>query len=223
MGQKVHPRGFRLGVIRGWDARWYARKQVFSDQLMSDIAIRNLIKTTLRTAGVSRVEIERASNRVRVYIHAAKPGVVIGKGGTGVDQLRKKLETLTGKQVAVNIVEVKNPDLDAQLVAESVASSLEKRISFKRAMKQAVSRSMRQGAKGVRVMTSGRLGGAEMHRREWYAEGTVPLHTLRADVDYGLAEAKTTYGQIGVKVWIYKGEVFDTAPRRRPAVVQQGG
>lgn len=205
MGQKVHPKGFRLGVIRDWDSRWYANRKTFPDLLQEDVQIRHLIKRDLYGAGISRVEIERFPGRVKLYIHTGKPGVVIGKGGTSVDQLRQRLEQFTTKRVQIDIREVKSPDTDAQLVAESVASALEKRVSFKRAMKQAVGRAIRQGARGVKVMASGRLGGADMHRRELYLEGTVPLHTLRADIDYGLAEAKTTYGQIGVKVWIYKG------------------
>lgn len=213
MGQKVHPKGLRLGIIRDWDARWYANKKNFPDQLAEDTLIRRHIKRNQFQAGIARVEIERAANRLKVFIHTAKPGIVIGKGGTGVDRLRQQLELATKRQVHINIVEIKTPDADAQLVAESIAAQLEKRVAFKRAMKQAVQRAMRQGAKGIKVMTSGRLGGAEMHRREWYWEGTVPLHTLRADIEYGFTEAHTTYGQIGVKVWVYRGEVF----RQRPA------
>lgn len=207
MGQKVHPRGLRLGIIYDWDSRWYDRKN-FVDTLHEDHWIRRHIKRQLYQAGISRIEIERAANRVKIFIHTGKPGVVIGKGGAGVENLRRELEAATGKQVFLNIVEIKNPETDAQLVAESVAQALERRVSFKRAIKQAVSRAMRLGVKGIKVMVSGRLGGAEMHRREWAWEGTVPLHTLRADIDYGFAEAKTTYGQIGVKVWIHKGEVY---------------
>lgn len=213
MGQKIHPTGFRVGVIRDWDSRWYANKKNFGDYLVEDVQIRKLIKRSLFQAGISRVEVERTQSRLRVFIHAAKPGVVIGRGGAGVETLRQQLEQLTGKQIAVNIMEVKSPDTDAQLVAESVAASLEKRISFKRAMKQAVTRAMRQGAKGIKVMVSGRLGGAEMSRTEWYWEGTVPLHTLRADIEYGFTEARTTFGQIGVKVWVYKGEIFASKQR----------
>ena len=208
MGQKVHPKGLRIGVIKDWDSRWYASPKNFPDQLAEDTWLRKLIKRQNYQAGIARIEIERAANRLKVFIHTAKPGIVIGKGGAGVDALRRMLEVRTQKQVHINIVEIKNPDADAQLIAESIATQLEKRVAFKRAMKQAVQRAMRQGAKGVKVMSSGRLGGAEMHRREWYWEGTVPLHTLRADIDYGFAEAHTTYGQIGVKVWIYKGEIF---------------
>jgi small subunit ribosomal protein S3 len=210
VGQKVHPKGLRIGVIRDWDSRWYASHKNFPDQLAEDTWLRKLIKRQNFQAGIARVEIERAANRLKVFIHTAKPGIVIGKGGAGVDALRRLLEARTQKQVHINIVEIKNPDTDAQLIAESIASQLEKRVAFKRAMKQAVQRAMRQGAKGIKVMSSGRLGGAEMHRRESYLEGTVPLHTLRADIDFGFAEAHTTYGQIGVKVWIYKGEIFHT-------------
>jgi small subunit ribosomal protein S3 len=204
MGQKVHPRGLRLGIVYDWDSRWFAPKKVFPEYLEEDHQVRAYLKRQLYGAGVSRVEIERFPGRIKVYIHTGKPGVVIGRGGAAVDQLRRELEARTGKKVSIDIREVRSPDTDAQLVAESVAAALEKRVSFKRAMKQAVSRAMRQGARGVKVMVSGRLGGAEMHRREWYAEGTVPLHTLRAEVDYGFAEAKTTYGQIGVKVWVHR-------------------
>jgi small subunit ribosomal protein S3 len=222
MGQKVHPRGLRIGIIYDWDSRWYDRKN-FVDTLQEDQWIRRHIKETLYQAGISRVEIERAANRVKVFIHTGKPGVVIGKGGAGVEALRRQLEAVTGKQVFLNIIEIKNPEIDAQLVAESVAQALERRVSFKRALKQAVTRAMRSGVKGIKVMVSGRLGGAEMHRREWYWEGTVPLHTLRADIDYGFAEAKTTYGQIGVKVWIHRGAVYRNraeAPEKEARVVR---
>lgn len=204
MGQKVHPKGFRIGVIYDWDSRWYAGKKNFPDYLEEDHKIRVFVKRQLFGAGVSKMEIERYPGRVKVMIHTGKPGVVIGRGGAAVDQLRKDLELMSNKKVSIDIREVRSPDTDAQLVAESVAAALEKRVSFKRAMKQAVSRAVRQGARGVKIMTAGRLGGAEMHRSEWYAEGTVPLHTLRAEIDYGFTEAKTTYGQIGVKVWIHR-------------------
>ncbi len=204
MGQKVHPRGLRVGVIYDWDSRWYAAKKNFPAYLEEDHKIRGFIKRQLFGAGISKVEIERYPGRIKVFIHTGKPGVVIGRGGAAVDQLRKELEIMTAKKLSIDIREVRSPDTDAQLVAESVAAALEKRVSFKRAMKQAVSRAMRQGARGVKIMTAGRLGGAEMHRREWYAEGTVPLHTLRAEIEYGFTEAKTTYGQIGVKVWMYR-------------------
>lgn len=218
MGQKIHPKGLRLGIIRDWDAKWFAKKRDFADVLHEDIRLRRYVLSRVRQAGVPQVDIERSANRVKVTLHTAKPGVVIGKGGGGVELLRKSLEDMTGKRVAVNIVEVRAPELNAQLVAESVATSLEKRISFKRAMRQAVTRTMRMGAKGIKVMTSGRLGGSEMSRREWYWEGSVPLHTLRADVDYGFAEAKTTYGQIGVKVWINRGELMpgQAPPEEQP-------
>ncbi|NLP37169.1 MAG: 30S ribosomal protein S3 [Firmicutes bacterium] len=209
MGQKVSPVGFRIGVIKDWDAKWYADKN-YTDLLLEDMKIRKEIAKQLDNAGVSRVEIERAANRVRITIHTAKPGVVIGKGGAGVEELRKHLEKLTDKQVHINIVEIKTPELDAKLVAENIANQLVRRVAFRRAMKQAVFRTMRAGAKGIKVMVSGRLGGAEIARSESYHEGTVPLQTLRADIDYGFQEAHTTYGRIGVKVWIYKGEVLPT-------------
>lgn len=207
MGQKVHPKGLRIGIIRDWDARWFSRKQ-FSEFLLEDARIRRLLKKKLHPAGVSRIELERAANRLKVTVHAARPGIIIGRGGTEVEHLRKELEALTGRQVNLSIVEIKKPELDAQLVAESIASSLERRVSFRRAMKQAVGRTMRMGAEGIRVSCAGRLAGAEIARTEWYSEGKVPLHTLRADIDYGFTEANTTYGKIGVKVWIYKGEIF---------------
>lgn len=221
MGQKVHPKGLRIGIIRDWDAKWYAEKD-YADLLHEDIKVRNFIKKKLFIAGISRIEIERAANRVKVSIHTAKPGIVIGRGGSEVEALRKQLEKLTGKQINVNIVEVKTPELDAQLVAENVASQLVRRVSFRRAMKQTVARSMRMGAEGIKISCSGRLAGAEMARTEWYNEGKVPLHTLRADIDYGFAEADTTYGKIGVKVWIYKGEVLPEA-KKTAAVAGEGG
>ncbi|HHV34862.1 MAG TPA: 30S ribosomal protein S3 [Syntrophomonadaceae bacterium] len=207
MGQKVHPKGLRLGIIKDWDSRWYADKN-YREFLHEDILLRDYIKKRLYDAGISLVEIERAANRLRISIHTAKPGIVIGRGGVDVEALRKDLEKLSGKQVSVNIVEVKRPEVDAQLVAENVAGQLVRRVGFRRAMRQAVSRTMRMGAQGVRIALSGRLAGAEMARSEWYSEGKVPLHTLRADIDYGFAEANTQYGKIGVKVWIYMGEVF---------------
>ena len=208
MGQKVHPKGLRIGIIRDWDTRWFAGKKNFPELLAEDIKIRKFIKSNLKDTGISRTEIERAANRLKITIHTAKPGMVIGRGGAGVDRLRQELEHLTKRQVHVNIVEVRQPDLDAQLVAENVAGQLERRIAFRRAMKQSIGRTMRQGAKGIKIMVSGRLGGAEMSRTEWSADGSVPLHTLRADIDYGFAEAVTTFGQIGVKTWIYKGEIL---------------
>jgi len=221
VGQKVHPKGLRIGIIRDWEGKWFSDKKNYSTLLLEDVKIRKYIKKKLFMAGISRIQIERAANRVKVSIHTAKPGIVIGRGGTEVENLRKQLERLSGKQVNVNIVEIKVPELDAQLVAENVASQLEKRIAFRRAMKQVVSRSMKMGAKGIKVACGGRLGGAEIARSEWYSEGKVPLHTLRADVDYGFAEATTAYGKIGVKVWIYKGEVLPAAkiPPKAPARV----
>ncbi len=218
MGQKVNPKGLRVGIIRDWEGRWFADKN-YTDLLHEDLKIRKYVKGKLFQAGVPKVEIERAANRVKVSVHAAKPGIVIGRGGAEVENLRKQLEALTGKQVAVNIVEIKKAELDAQLVAESVAQQLEKRIAFRRAMKQTVGRTMRQGAQGIKIQCSGRLAGAEIARTEWYNEGKVPLHTLRADIDYGFAEANTTYGKIGVKVWIYKGEVL---PAKKAAQVEGG-
>lgn len=218
MGQKVNPKGFRVGIIRDWEGRWYADRN-YSELLHEDLKIRKYVKQKLKMAGVPKVEIERAANRVKVSIHAAKPGIVIGRGGTEVENLRKTLEAMTGKQVAVNIVEIKKPELDAQLVAENVAAQLEKRTSFRRAMKQTVQRSIRQGAQGIKIQCGGRLGGAEIARSEWYHEGKVPLHTLRADIDYGFAEANTTYGKIGIKVWLYKGEVL---PVKKVAQVEGG-
>ncbi|HHY06173.1 MAG TPA: 30S ribosomal protein S3 [Clostridia bacterium] len=214
MGQKVHPKGLRVGIIRDWESNWYADKN-YLEFLHEDIKIRNFIKDKLFHAGISTVQIERAANRVKVSIHTAKPGIVIGRGGAEVEALRKELEQLTNKKINVNIVEVKKPELDAQLVAEGIALQLERRISFRRAMKQAVSRTVRIGAEGVKVCCSGRLGGAEIARTEWYSEGKVPLHTLRADIDYGFAEANTTYGKIGVKVWIYKGEILPEVKDRK--------
>ena len=209
MGQKVNPKGLRIGVIKDWDSRWYADKE-FSAYLLEDHKIRQFIKEKLFLAGVSKVEIERAASRVKVNIFTAKPGIVIGRGGQEVENLRQILEKMTGKKVNINITEVKRPELDAQLVAESVATSLEKRIAFRRAMKQTMTRTMRMGAEGIKIMCSGRLGGAEIARTEWTSDGKVPLHTLRADIDYAFAEANTTYGKIGVKVWVYKGEILPT-------------
>ncbi|MDI6812565.1 MAG: 30S ribosomal protein S3 [Desulfitobacteriaceae bacterium] len=218
MGQKVNPKGLRVGIIRDWEGHWYADKN-YSELLHEDLRIRKFVKKKLAQAGVPKVEIERAANRLKVSVHAAKPGIVIGRGGVEVENLRKQLEALTGKQVAVNIVEIKKPELDAQLVAENVAQQLEKRTSFRRAMKQTVGRTMRQGAQGIKISCAGRLGGAEIARTEWYNEGKVPLHTLRADIDYGFAEANTTYGKIGVKVWIYKGEIL---PAKKVTQVEGG-
>ncbi|RAV10261.1 30S ribosomal protein S3 [Paenibacillus contaminans] len=213
MGQKVSPIGLRVGIIRDWESKWYAEKE-YGTLLLEDVKIREYLKGKLKDSAVSRFEIERAANRVNVTIHTAKPGMVIGKGGAEVEVIRGYLTKLTGKKVHINISEIKTPDLDAILVAESIAQQLERRVSFRRAMKQAIQRTMRMGAKGIKVSTSGRLGGAEIARTEGYSEGTVPLHTLRADIDYGTAEAHTTYGRIGVKVWIYRGEVLPTAKKK---------
>ncbi|SCG84097.1 30S ribosomal protein S3 [Proteiniborus sp. DW1] len=211
MGQKVNPHGLRVGIIKDWDSKWYADSRQFGDLLVEDNKIREFVKKQLFTSGISRIEIERAANRVKVTVNTAKPGMVIGKGGQGVEELRKNLEKLTKKNVTVNVEEIKVPELDAQLVAENIASQLERRVSFRRAMKQAIQRTMRSGAKGIKTAVSGRLGGADMARTEGYSEGTIPLQTLRADISYGFAEADTTYGKLGVKVWIYKGEVLPTA------------
>lgn len=209
MGQKVNPVGLRIGIIRDWESKWYAGKD-FADLLHEDIKVREYITKRLKDASVSKVEIERAANRVNVTVHTAKPGMVIGKGGTEVEALRKALNQLTGKRVHINILEIKKADIDAKLVAENIARQLENRVSFRRAQKQVIQRAMRAGAKGIKTMVSGRLGGADIARSEHYSEGTVPLHTLRADIDYATAEADTTYGKLGVKVWIYRGEVLPT-------------
>ncbi len=211
MGQKVNPHGLRVGVIKDWDSRWFANKATFGDTLVEDYNIRNFIKKSLYAAGVPKIEIERFADKVRIHIHCAKPGIVIGRGGAEVEKLRLALAAMMKKDVSLNIIEVKQPDLDAQLVAESIAQQLENRISFRRAMKQAIGRAMRLNAKGIKIRVSGRLGGAEIARAESYHEGTIPLQTIRADIDYGTAEAATTYGRIGVKVWIYKGEVLKSS------------
>ena len=239
MGQKVNPHGLRVGVIKNWDSRWFVPAKEFGDTLVSDYKIREYVKNKLQGAGVPRIEIERDAARVRVFIQCAKPGVVIGFHGAEIEKLRAELEAMVGRPVVVNVIEIKNPDVNAQLVAESIAAQLEKRVSFRRAMKLAIGRTMKLGVKGIKVSCSGRLGGAEIARSEHYHEGTIPLQTLRADIDYGFWEANTTYGKIGVKVWIYKGEVFaenqaraerqDRRPRRndnnrRPANKdRQGG
>ncbi|ASS94485.1 MULTISPECIES: 30S ribosomal protein S3 [Bacillaceae] len=209
MGQKVNPIGMRIGIIRDWESKWYADKD-YATLLHEDIKVREYIAKRLNDASVSKVEIERAANRINVSVHTAKPGMVIGKGGTEVEALRKALNQLTGKRVHINIIEIKRADLDAKLVAENIARQLENRVSFRRAQKQAIQRTMRSGAKGIKTQVSGRLGGADIARAEHYSEGTVPLHTLRADIDYAHAEADTTYGKLGVKVWIYRGEVLPT-------------
>ena len=209
MGQKVNPHGLRVGVIKGWDSRWYAEGD-FSDYLVEDHKIREYLKKKLYSAGVSRIEIERASDRVRVIIHTAKPGVIIGKGGAEIEVTKKELSKLTDKKVLIDIKEIKRPDKDAQLVAENIAQQLENRVSFRRAMKSCMGRTMKSGALGIKAACAGRLGGADIARTEFYSEGTIPLQTLRADIDYGFAEADTTYGKVGVKVWIYKGEILPT-------------
>ena len=209
MGQKVNPHGLRVGVIKGWDSKWYAEKD-FADNLVEDHEIRTFLKKRLYSAGISKIEIERASDRVKIIVYTAKPGVVIGKGGAEIEKLKAEVQKMTAKKLFVDIKEIKRPDRDAQLVAESIAQQLENRVSFRRAMKSTMQRTMRAGAKGIKTSVSGRLGGADMARTEFYSEGTIPLQTLRADIDYGFAEADTTYGKIGVKVWIYKGEVLPT-------------
>ena len=213
MGQKVNPHGLRVGVIKNWDSRWFAKDEVFGDTLVSDYNIRKYLKKELQEAGVPKIEIERDSRRVRVFIHCAKPGMVIGKGGVEIEKYKAKLEKMVGMPVSLNVVEVRQPDLDAQLVAENVCSQLEKRVAFRRAMKMAIRNTMRLGAKGIKIMCSGRLAGAEIARSETYHEGTIPLQTLRADIEYGFWEANTTYGKIGVKVWIYRGEVLNEVNR----------
>ena len=207
MGQKVNPHGLRVGVIKDWDSKWYAEAD-FADNLVEDHKIRTYLKEKLYSAGVSKIEIERASDRLKVIIHTAKPGIVIGKGGAEIEKLKAEVQKFTTKKLVVDIKEVKRPDKDAQLVAENIALQLENRVSFRRAMKSTMSRTMKSGAKGIKTSSSGRLGGADMARTEFYTEGTIPLQTLRADIDYGFAEADTTYGKVGVKVWIYKGEVL---------------
>lgn len=216
MGQKVHPHGLRVGVIKDWDSRWFARNDKVGDLVVEDYNIRKYLKKTLYAAGVPNIEIERDSTKVRIYIHCSRPGVVIGKGGAEIERLRLAVEKMIGKPVALSIVEVRTPDTNAQLVAENIASQLERRIGFRRAMKNAMGRAMRMGARGIKIMVAGRLGGAEIARSESYHEGTIPLQTLRADIDYGFAEADTTYGKIGVKVWIYKGEILTTTLRSTP-------
>ena len=215
MGQKVNPHGLRVGVIKDWDSKWIAGKRDFGDQLVEDYNIRKFVKKACFDAGVSKIVVERKQNKVYVTLYVAKPGIVIGKGGAEIDKLKAQLEKLTGRNVNVNIMEVKNPDTNAQLVAENIAAQLEKRISFRRAMKQVMGRAMRMGIKGIKTSVAGRVGGAEIARTEQYHEGTIPLQTLRADIDYGFAEAATTYGILGVKVWIYKGEVLAESSSKR--------
>lgn len=219
MGQKVNPHGYRVGVIKNWDSRWFAKDSDFGNTLVEDYNLRKTLKAQLYSAGVPKIEIERDAARVRVHIHCAKPGMVIGKGGSEIEKLKAQCEAMVKKPVVINIVEVKYPDLNAQLVAENIAQQLEKRISFRRAMKQCIGRAMKLGAKGIKTQCSGRLGGAEIARAEQYHEGTIPLQTIRADIDYGFAEAATTYGRIGVKVWLYKGEVLQD--NRKPR--KEGG
>lgn len=217
MGQKTHPIGVRLGIIKTWDSKWFARKN-YKDMLFEDLTIQKFIKANLYHAGVPKVEIERTGKKVRAVIHTARPGIIIGKKGAEVEKLKKELEKITGQEMSVDIKEIRKPELDAQLVAENIALQLEKRIAFRRAMKKAVASSLRFGAQGIKVACSGRLAGAEIARAEWYREGRVPLHTFRSDIDYGVAEAKTTYGRIGVKVWIYKGDILQEA-----AIFQSSG
>lgn len=215
MGQKVNPHGLRVGIIKNWDSRWFANKRDFGDTLVEDYNLRKTLKKQLYSAGISKIEIERDGKRVRLHIHCGKPGMVIGKGGAEIEKLRVQCEEFLGKPVAINIVEIKNPDLNAQLAAENIAAQLEKRIAFRRAMKQAIRNAMKLGARGIKVQCSGRLNGAEIARGETYHEGTIPLQTLRADIDYGFAEANTTYGKIGIKVWLYKGEVLNESKAKR--------
>lgn len=210
MGQKVNPHGLRVGVIKDWDSKWYADKKSFNEYLVEDHKIREYVKKKLFLSGISKIEIERAANKIKLSVYTAKPGMVIGRGGSGVEELRTDIEKMTKKSVVVNVEEIKVAELDAQLVAENIASQLERRVSFRRAMKQSIQRTMRSGAKGIKTSVSGRLGGADMARTEGYSEGTIPLQTLRADIDYGFAEADTTYGKLGIKVWLYKGEVLPT-------------
>ena len=216
MGQKVNPHGLRVGIIKDWDSRWFVKDEVFGDTLVSDYKLRKFLTARLAGAGVAKIEIERDNTKVRVIVRCAKPGIVIGKGGAEIEKLRKEVENFVGKPAAVNVIEIKQPDLNALLVAQNIAAQLEKRTSFRRAMKMAIGRTMKLGAKGIKVAVSGRLGGAEIARTEHYHDGTIPLQTLRADIDYGFYEANTTYGKIGIKVWIYKGEVL-------PEVKRQGG
>lgn len=217
MGHKTHPKGFRVGIIENWDSRWFAARG-YAELLHEDIRIRRFLKKRLYHAGVSKVEIERAAGKAKVNIHTARPGIVIGKKGAEIDKLKAELTKLMQREAYINIIEVRRPDIDAQLVAENVALQLERRVAFRRAMKEAVARAMRMGAQGVRVQSSGRLGGAEIARREWYREGRVPLHTLRADISYGFAEAKTTYGVIGIKAWVMRGDVLTREEEQRQAI-----
>lgn len=221
MGQKVNPHGFRVGVIKNWDSRWYEKDETFGDTLVSDYNLRKTLKKNLQAAGVPKIEIERDSDKVRVFIHCAKPGMVIGRGGAEIEKLKADIEKMVGKPAAVNVIEVRNPDLNAQLVAENIAGQLERRVAFRRAMKLCIGRTMRMGAKGIKVCLSGRLNGAEIARTEHYHEGTIPLQTLRADIEYGFFEANTTYGKIGVKVWIFKGEVLPDVKKKFTTMAPQ--
>ena len=223
MGQKTHPHGVRVGIIKSWDSKWYADKKTFGDNLVEDNKIRKYVKKKLFVSGVSKVEIERTAGKIKVKVNTAKPGIVIGKGGNLVEILRNELQKMTGKEVNLDIIEVKNPEVNAQLVAENIAGQIENRVAFRRAMKQAMSRAMKMGAKGIKTSASGRLAGAEIARTEHYHEGTIPLQTLRADIDYGFYEADTTYGKIGVKVWIYKGQVLPTNKNKKNAKKAEGG
>ena len=220
MGQKINPTGLRIGVIKDWESRWYSKAETFGDTLVEDYNLREFLLKTLAPAGVPNIEIERDAKRVRINIFCAKPGMVIGRGGAEIDKLKATCEKMLGKEVALNIVEIKQPDLNAQLVAENIAAQLERRVSFRRALKQSIGRAMKLGARGIKTQVSGRLGGAEIARTETYHEGTIPLQTIRADIDYGFAEAKTTYGRIGVKVWLYRGEVLRDS---RKASRREGG
>ncbi len=220
MGQKIHPHGLRVGIIKDWDSRWFVKDEQFSETLLADYKLRKFLKKRLNHAGVPNIEIERSGERVHLVIHTAKPGIIIGRGGSEIEKLKVDVEKFIGKHCTINVVEIKQPDTNALLVAENIAAQLEKRISFRRAMKQAISKAIRLNAKGIKVMVSGRLGGAEIARSEHYHEGTIPLQTLRADIDYGFAEASTTYGKIGVKVWIYKGEVL---PEVKRSTAAEGG
>jgi small subunit ribosomal protein S3 len=222
MGQKVHPLGFRLGYVKTWSSRWFAEKD-YPHLLHEDLRIRSMVKEKLYHAGVAKIEIERSGNQIKIYISTARPGIIIGRKGAEVDKLKAELDALTKRQVQINIKEVRKPELDSQLVGENIAMQLEKRVSYRRAMKKAVAAALRLGAQGIKVHCAGRLGGAEIARKEWYREGRVPLHTLRADIDYGFAEAKTTYGQIGVKVWIYKGELLPQRDEDTTAVLKEAG
>jgi len=222
LGQKVHPHGIRLGIVKTWDAKWYADRD-FAKNLHEDIKIRRELKKQLFQSSVSRIETERSKNRLKLTIHTAKPGMVIGRGGAGIEDIKNRLKKITDKRLDINIAEIRQPDLDATLVAENIAAQLERRIAFRRAMKQSVGRTMRLGAKGIKIMCSGRLGGAEIARSESYREGSIPLHTLRADIDYGFAEANTTYGRIGIKVWIFKGEILPEKKVANVQTVEEGG